>query len=243
MCVNVLPVAGGLLSAGVTYAGGAAQARAEHAAATRAVQRENQINEIKYQNELKIAQVKDQRKADDFTRKLEAHAAAQTALARQIEFNRLAAKRSSIATQQNLKEKFTEVAFEDQDMLIKSIQARGKLLANSNAGQSLLLNLMNVERELGQGRAMLNARLKDANVASAMSQYGIDLDQYDADIRAANLVPAAPLAQTASFAPVRMPELQEPSGDALRGGLLAAAASGLSSGVTAATTLANPNLK
>lgn len=233
MCTAAAAV--GAVSGGLTFIGQAAQARAQHEAAQAAAQRQNIINEQAYQNKLQIAIRKDQEKADIFSRKLGALAESQSAYARQRMMNQMEATRASISGQTALKEKITEMSFTGQSNLAKAIQARGAILAGQQAGQSMLLSLQNVERVLGQETAQLNAQLFDANRARYAQQYGIDLDQYTADVMARNRIAPTPVSQSAEFSPQRLPEVQGPTGEALKGGLLAAAGSGVSSFTSTAT--------
>ena len=214
-----------------TAAGGMMQARAKHNAAKAAAQRQNQINQLKYIQDRQKTYAADQAKANQFKRQLEAHAAAQTALYKQMEINQMERTRTSMVAQQQLEEKISENAFEGQSQLIASIQAQGTVLAGSQqSGQSLLLSLMDVEKQLGIQEAQLDASIRDANTAYNLQQYGFDLDKYTADAMAVNKLPAAPQAQYASFAPIKMPEVAGPSGLGLMGGMLSAVGAGIGTG-------------
>ncbi len=242
MCepITAISIASGVASA----AGGMMQAQAQHQAAQAAADRQNLINERNYQQQLAIAARKDQIKGDAFKRRLEAHAKAKETLARQEQLNQMEQIRASIANQQNLKETGTEIAFEKQSTLVKSIQAQGTVLASGQqSGQSLLLNLMDQERQLGFEEAALNAKWRDATVAFNIAERGIDLDKYSADSSAYNKLPSKPVAPHASFAPVKQPKVQGPSGLGLMGGMISAAAGGLSTGLGTYSTLdSNDNL-
>ena len=218
-------------------AGGMMQAKAQHNAAKAAAQRQNQINELNYRNNLNIAAAKDQAKARDYDRKLAAAAAAQTALAQQKQLNVQERNRASIAAQQKLEEVGTEIAFEQQAAIIKQIQAQGTVLASQQSGQSMLLSLMETERALGFEDAQLSASMVDANKAYRIAEYGFDLDNYTADVMATNRLPAAPVAPTASFMPIKEPKVQGPSGLGLMGGMLSAAAGGAAIGVSSARAI------
>ena len=212
-------------------AGGMMQAKAQHNAAKAAAQRQNYVNELNYRNNLNIAKARDQAKLSDYDRKLAAAAAAQTALAQQKQLNVQERNRASIAAQQKLEEAGTEIAFEQQAAIAKQIQAQGTVLASQQSGQSMLLSLMETERALGFEDAQLRASMVDANKAYRIQEYGFDLDQYTADVIAMNRLPSAPVAPTASFAPIKEPEVQGPSGLGLMGGMLSAAAGGASTGI------------
>ena len=226
------------IAAGATSAvGGMMQAQSQHRAAQAAADRQNQINELNYQNKLNIASHRDKLKGQAFKRKLEAHAQAKTALAAQHRLNELEKTRASITAQQVLKEKATALAFESQDNLVKKIQASGTILASGQqAGQSLLLTLMDEERKLGFQEAQVSANMRDAVTSYRIKEYGFDLDKYSADIAAVNKMPNKPVAPSASFQPVKMPKVEGPSGLGLMGGMLSAAGSGLSTGIGASST-------
>ena len=213
----------------VQTVGGIMQAQAQHKAAKAAAARQNQINELNYQNNLNIAKRKDQAKADEYNRQLNAHAAATSALYRQRELNQKEHTRASIAAQQVLEEKLTEASFESQQKLVAQIQAQGTVLASGQqAGQSLLLSLMDTERQLGFQEAQLNRSIVDANKGYRIADYGFNLDRYSADQSAMNRMPGAPVAQSASFAPIREPEVQGPSSLGLMGGIISSVGAGVS---------------
>ena len=215
-----------------TAGGGIMSATAKHRAAKRAAERQNYINELTYNQNLKIAEQKDQAKARQFTRELQARAAAESAVYRQQELNQLERNRVSIASQEALQQETTEIQFDSEAKLIASIQAQGEVLAGAGAsGQSMLLQLMDTERQLGMAEAQLDQRLTDANKAYRIQEYGFDLDQYSQDVRAMNQLPGAPTAPTASFEPIRMPEVSGPSGLGLLGGIVSSVGAGLTQGV------------
>tara|TARA_R100001082_G_scaffold47214_1_gene25250 strand:+ start:627 stop:1349 length:723 start_codon:yes stop_codon:yes gene_type:complete len=218
-------------------AGGMMQAQAQHKAAKAAAARQNQINELNYRNNLNIAKERDQAKFRDYERKLAAAAAAQTALAQQKQLNVQERNRASIAAQQKLEEVGTEIAFDQQAAMVKQIQAQGTVLASQQSGQSMLLSLMETERQLGFEDAQLRASMVDANKAYRIAEYGFDLDKYTADVIAMNRLPSSPVAQQASFAPIKEPEVQGPSGLGLMGGMLSAVAGGAATGVSTARAI------
>ena len=217
--------------------GGVMQAQAQHKAAKAAAARQNQINELNYRNNLNIAKERDQAKFRDYERKLAAAAAAQTALAQQQQLNVQERNRASIAAQQKLEEVGTEIAFDQQAAMVKQIQAQGTVLASQQSGQSMLLSLMETERQLGFEDAQLRASMVDANKAYRIAEYGFDLDKYTADVIAMNRLPSSPVAQQASFAPIKEPEVQGPSGLGLMGGILSGIAGGAATGVSTARAI------
>ena len=227
-----------IAAGGAKAVGGVMQAKAKHDAARNAAKRQNEINRRNYENQLAQRAHADKMKGKSFSRKLAAYAAAQSAAARQKEMNQMEATRASIAAQQALKEKHTESAFESQAALIKSIQSQGTVLASGQAsGQSMLLTMMNEERALGFQEAQLNASMNDARTSYGITQAGINLDQYGAEIAAMSRLPGAPTAESASFDPVKMPKVKGPSGMGLLGGVISAVGGGISTGLEAGNAM------
>lgn len=222
------------IAAGAVQAvGGVMQARAQHKAAQAAADRQNYINELTYRDQMNQAKSADQMKVQQYQRELAAHAAAQRAVYQQKEINQLEQTRVSLAAQQALEEKATEAAFQAEEKMIAQIQAQGTILASSQqSGQSMLLALMDTERELGRQEAQINASLRDANKQYRISDFGFNLDKYSADQRAMGMIPGTPVAQMASFAPIKKPEVQGPSRLGLMGATLSAIGGGISTGVS-----------
>ena len=226
------------IAAGAVQAvGGIMQAKAQHNAAKKAAERQNYINELTYRDQMNQAKMADQLKAQQYTRELEAHAAATSAVHRQKEIKQLEHTRVSIAAQQALEEKTTEAQFQSQEKLIAQIQAQGTVLASGQqSGQSMLLALMDTERQLGLQEAQINASLRDANKQYRIREYGFGLDKYSADQRALGQIPGGPVAQIASFAPIKKPHVEGPSGLGLMGGIFSAVGAGI--GTTVSTQAA-----
>ena len=221
------------IAAGAVQAvGGIMQASAQHKDAKAAADRQNQINELNYRHDLNIAAHKDQIKAQEYDRQLAAQAAAVSALARQQELNQTEQSRASEAAQQVLQEKITETSFESQAKLVQQIQAQGTVLASGQqAGQSMLLSLMDTERQLGFQEAQLNRRVVDANKGYRLAEYGYALDKFSSDQAAMNRLPGAPAAPSASFMPIKQPKVQGPSRLGLMGGIISSVGAGISTGV------------
>ena len=220
------------IAAGIaTGVGGTMSAVAKHNAAKKAAARQNMINELSYKQQMQQKAPADQIKAKSYARELAAQAAAVSALHKQQELNQLERTRASVVAQQALQETVTESAFESQQKLIAQIQAQGTVLAGEQqSGQSLLLSLMETDRALGLQEAQLTASLEDANKAYRFQEYGFDLDKYGADASAMNRLPGAPVAESASFAAMKMPTVEGPSGLDLLGGIISSAGAGIGVG-------------
>ena len=183
----------------------------------------------KYLNDITISAFNDQRKGEVFTAQLQADAASRQAYYRQKEINQLEANRSSETAQQELREKVTEAMFKSQEGLAKAIEAQGTILASGQqAGQSMMLQLADVERQMGFKNAQLNASVFDATKAFGIKQFGVDLDQYGADTRAYNSISTtAAIAPSASFKTVRPIEQAPPEKPSILGPILGGIASGV----------------
>ena len=216
--------------AGAAQAGaGIIQQNAAHRNAVAQVNRSNAIARQKYLNDITISAFNDQRKGEVFTAQLQADAASRQAYYKQKEINQLEANRSSETAQQELREKVTEAMFKSQEGLAKAIEAQGTILASGQqAGQSMMLQLADVERQMGFKNAQLNASVFDATKAFGIKQFGVDLDQYGADTRAYNSISTtAAIAPSASFKTVRPIEQAPPEKPSILGPILGGIASGV----------------
>ena len=219
----------GIIS-GVAQAGaGIIQQNAAHRNAVAQVNRSNAIARQKYLNDITISAFNDQRKGEVFTAQLQADAASRQAYYRQKEINQLEANRSSETAQQELREKVTEAMFKSQEGLAKAIEAQGTILASGQqAGQSMMLQLADVERQMGFKNAQLNASVFDATKAFGIKQFGVDLDQYGADTRAYNSISTtAAIAPSASFKTIRPIKQAPPEKPSILGPILGGIASGV----------------
>ena len=219
----------GILS-GVAQAGaGIIQQNAAHRNAVAQVNRSNAIARQKYLNDIQISAFNDQRKGEVFTAQLQADAASRQAYYRQKEINQIEANRSSETAQQELREKVTEAMFKSQEGLAKAIEAQGTVLASGQqAGQSMMLQLADVERQMGFKNAQLNASVFDATKAFGIKQFGVDLDQYGADTRAYNSISTtAAVAPSASFKTVRPIEQAPPEKPSALGPILGGISAGI----------------
>lgn len=214
-----------------------AQWRAQKAA----IDRSNAMAKMQYQNQISISAFKDQQKLKVYEAQLDAQAAARQSLAKQVEINQQEATRASLSNQLKLNEKVTEAQFEGQEKLASAIQAQGTVLASGMpSGQSMLLAMQDVERQLGFEQAAVNASLFNANESFSMSEYGTRLSQYGADARAVNSLPSGPLfAPVAEFQTIKPIKQADPEKPSLLGSVMA----GVSAGVGAGSNIghADPN--
>ena len=223
------PVTLGIIAGAAQAGAGIIQQNAAHRNAVAQVNRSNAIARQKYLNDITISAFNDQRKGEVFTAQLQADAASRQAYYKQREINQLEANRSSETAQQELREKVTEAMFKSQEGLAKAIEAQGTILASGQqAGQSMMLQLADVERQMGFKNAQLNASVFDATKAFGIKQFGVDLDQYGADTRAYNSISTtAAIAPSASFKTIRPIEQAPPEKPSILGPLLGGIATGV----------------
>ena len=227
-------VIGGVLG-GVQAITGIQEQNRAHRNAVAQVNRSNAIARQDYLNKIQISAFNDQRKGDVFEAQLKADAASRAAYYRQKEINQAEATRALTASDQKLRERITEQAFESQANLAKAIQAQGSVLASGQqAGQSMLLSLQEAERDFGFKQAQIDATVYDATKNYGIEKYGINLDQYAADSRAINQISTtAAVAPGASFKTIRPIKKAPPRKPSALGPIL----SGFSTAISTAGTL------
>ena len=197
-----------------------------------AVNRSNAMAKTKYLNDIQISEYKDKQKFNVFEAQLEAQARAQENLQKLLEINQQEATRASVSNQLKLNEKVQEAQFQGQQQLAAAIQAQGTVLAGSmQAGQSMMLQIQDVERQLGFEQAAINAGLFNANQSFGMSEYGNRLSQYAADSRAVNALPAGPLfTPEAEFQTIKPLKQSTPDKPSMLGSIMAGAIAGVTVG-------------
>ena len=207
----------------------------QHRMQVDAVNRSNAMARQDYLNKIQISAYNDQRKGEVFTAQLQADAASRAAYYKQKEINQAEATRAITASDQKLRERITEQAFESQANLAKAIQAQGSVLASGQqAGQSMLLSLNEAERDFGFKQAQIDATIYDATKNYGIEKYGINLDQYAADSRAINQISTtAAVAPGASFKTIRPIKKAPPRKPSALGPIL----SGFSTAISTASTL------
>ena len=193
-----------------------------HRAQVDAVNRSNAMARQKYINDIQISAYNDQQKLNVFDAQLGADAASQQAYYKQKEINQVEANRAVAAADQELQEKLTEQMFASQANLAKAIQAQGTVLASGMAaGQSMMLELTQAERELGFEQAQIDATIFDATRSYGIDRYGIDLDQYAADTSARNSITTSALvAPSASFQTIKPIKQNAPKKPSILGPIL-----------------------
>ena len=203
MCEPTLIISAAL--GGASAISGIQEQNRAHRAQVDAVNRSNAMARQKYINDIQISAYNDQQKLNVFDAQLNADVASQEAYFKQKEINQIEANRAIEGADQELREKLNEQMFASQANLAKAIQAQGTVLAGGMAsGQSMMLELGQVERDLGFEQAQIDATVFDATRAYGITRYGIDLDQYAADTSAKNSITTSALMNpSASFKTIR----------------------------------------
>ena len=218
----------------VSAVGGVMQAQGQHNAQQAAVNRQNQIAQQQYQQQLRIAEDKDRAKKKAHTAELQAHAQAQNELRKQWEVNQLEANRALAVANQKKSEREPKVAFEMQAAVAQSIKAQGQLLSTGGTGQSFLLQSEQNQRELGFATAQLQQSLMDSDKVFGLEREGIKMDHYSRDAAAYSNLPAGPQARQAEYIPYKPIKRQGPSKMALMGAMIGSVAGGASTGIQSA---------
>lgn len=226
-----------------SFAGSAASAVGQHQQQAAATARSNAIAKQQYQQQLQIAAAEDQEKGRAYKAELKATAAGKEAYYAQLSANQQEGNRARLAQGQKDKEAQTSALFQTQNNIASSIQAQGQLLSAGKAGQSYLLQVMDVDRKSGFKQAEIDQTLYDQNVASGFAREGALLDQFSADAAAWNNLPADPLSPMASFMPIKPIKAQGPSGLALAGNLVSGAAGAVGTGISTYTSVTGKELK
>ena len=232
MCEPTLIVSAAM--GGMKAIAGIQEQNRAHRAQVDAVNRSNAMARQKYINDIQISAYNDQQKLNVFDAQLAADSASQQAYYKQKEINQIEANRAVAAADQELQEKLTEQMFASQANLAKAIQAQGTVLASSMAaGQSMLLELTQAERELGFEQAQIDATIFDATRSYGIDRYGIDLDQYAADTSARNsITQSALIAPSASFQTIKPIKQNAPEKPSILGPILGGISTGISTGTT-----------
>ena len=229
------PLAIGAVMGGAQAITGIQEQNRQHRMQVDAVNRSNAMARQDYLNKIQISAYNDQRKGEVFTAQLQADAASRAAYYKQKEINQAEATRAITASDQKLRERITEQAFESQANLAKAIQAQGSVLASGQqAGQSMLLSLHEAERDFGFKQAQIDATVYDATKNYGIEKYGIDMDLFSANTKALNAVTtSAVVAPSASFKTVRPIKKAAPSKPSILGPILG----GFSTAISSAGTL------
>lgn len=211
MCEATLALS--IVMGAANAASAAAQQSAQHANAVSQVRYKNAVAKQNYENKLLIAKRDDEQKVKQFEASMEGVAAEKEAYRQQTEINALEQQRASEAAQFERNNKIEEAAFKGQTALVDAIKAQGTMLASGQqAGQSMLLELGDIERQLGFKAAEIDQGLFNTEKQWQMKEYEIGLAHYTADKKAQSQIKGGPMFKPLDTIFPTMPIMQsEPS--------------------------------
>jgi hypothetical protein len=232
--MSFLPVIGAAIGGISSIFGGARQASAQNRAAARQyqydvknwefnwdetnrdfqwalqnnqIQRQNLEQELGYREQtalqdwrydLKIADIQDRTNIAAYNKSLQTYGL-------QAGFNNVAAANAYSAEIRKLQEQTSEMAFQNQDVVIQALQEAGKAQASGRAGRSAGKALHSVLAAAGRNQAILAESLVSARAAHRQANEKIATDKYGADLQAWANTMIKPIATARPDAPLRMP--------------------------------------
>ena len=102
----------------------------------------------------------------------------------QLGFNKMAADAAKEAEYRKLEDATNEIAFQNQDIVIKAMESEGTAAAKGQVGRSADKNVQSVFASLGRNQAILAESLLSAKADTAAAMKKIATDKYGADIAA-----------------------------------------------------------
>jgi len=162
MCLPLIPILGLAVSAAGTAAG-IAQGQQQMQ------MQQDQFNaqmDLQYQQAQQQAYRDRQQAVAKHTADVKAQQAGQLSYYQQLQNNNEAANKTYVQEQVKLQEAKAQAAFKAQENYIKSIGAKGKVLASGATGQSVGLLAMDADRQRGFADAQQNASLRSAEAAA-----------------------------------------------------------------------------
>lgn len=102
----------------------------------------------------------------------------------QLGFNKMAADAAKEAEYRKLEDATNEIAFQNQDIVIKAMESEGAAAAKGQVGRSADKNVQSVFASLGRNQAILAESLLSAKADTAAAMKKIATDKYGADIAA-----------------------------------------------------------
>jgi len=102
----------------------------------------------------------------------------------QLSFNKMAAEAAKEAEYRKLQDSTNEIAFQNQDLVIKAMAMEGAAATKGQQGRSADKNVQSVFASLGRNQAILAESLLSAKADTAAAMKKIANDKYGADIAA-----------------------------------------------------------
>jgi len=130
-----------------------------------------------YQHQLKIQDF-------EYRSQMRQYAKSEQIYGQQLSFNKMAAAAASEAEYRKLQDATNEIAFQNQDVVIKAMEAEGGAAAKGQQGRSADKNVQSVFASLGRNQAILAESLLSAKADTDAAMKKIAADKFGADIAA-----------------------------------------------------------
>ena len=143
----------------------------------RAAAYRDQTNLQDWQYQLKIQD-------HEYRSQMRQYAKSEQIYGQQLGFNKMAAEAAKEAEYRKLTDATNEIAFQNQDIVIKSMAMEGAAATKGQQGRSADKNVQSVFASLGRNQAILAESLLSAKADTAAAMKKIATDKYGADIAA-----------------------------------------------------------
>ena len=130
-----------------------------------------------YQHQLKIQDF-------EYRSQMRQYAKSEQIYGQQLSFNKMAASAASEAEYRKLQDATNEIAFQNQDVVIKAMEAEGGAATKGQQGRSADKNVQSVFASLGRNQAILAESLLSARADTDAAMKKIAADKFGADIAA-----------------------------------------------------------
>lgn len=119
----------------------------------------------------------------EYNMQMKAYNKSEDTYKQQLNFNNMAASVAMESENRWLDERFTEAAFQNQDLLVQSLQLEGEA-ALTQSGNSAGKAIQSAMAQAGRNQAILAESITSAQKQSAVNMKKIQSDKYGADIQA-----------------------------------------------------------
>ena len=143
----------------------------------RAAAYRDQTNLQDWQYQLKIQD-------HEYRSQMRQYAKSEQIYGQQLTFNKMAADAAKEAEYRKLEDATNEIAFQNQDIVIKSMAMEGAAATKGQSGRSADKNVQSVFASLGRNQAILAESLLSAKADTAAAMKKIATDKFGADIAA-----------------------------------------------------------
>lgn len=123
-------------------------------------------------------------KGEEYAQQLKQYAKSEQIYGQQLTFNRMAAESARAAEYRKLEDATNELAYQNQDIVIKALQGEGALAAKGQVGKSADKGMSAEFASLGRNQAILYDSLISAKADTSAAIEKIASDKFGADIAA-----------------------------------------------------------